>query len=200
MTFRNGLAKPRVRLRYFCLAIALFAVGPLSSQARAEEFEGPSFRKGIWHFVRTLDLVAHQKNKHRLLEREMTRCVDPTVAMKATFASPPVANCVSAKPEKSGNKYTFSNRCDYMGPVSTVITVHSDESYTEVNELTVGKFPRTELVVAHRVGDCQEEAQKSGGPLGRVKAGAVPGDSTASEPGDAAVETTPPRVAHAIGR
>ena len=94
----------------------------------------------------------------------MTRCVDPTVAMKATFSSPSVGNCVSAKPEKSDNKYTFSNRCDYMGPVSTVITVHSDESYEEVNELTVGKHPRSELVVAKRVGDCQEDAQSSGGP------------------------------------
>lgn len=92
----------------------------------------------------------------------MTRCVDPTVAMKATFSSPSVGNCVSAKPEKSDNKYTFSNRCDFMGPVSTVITVNSDESYTEVNELTVGKLPRTELVVAHRVGDCQEDTQNSG--------------------------------------
>ena len=163
MTFSKGLAKPRVRLRYFWLAIALVAVGPLSSQAKADEFGGPSFRKGMWHFVRTLDLV-HQKSRQRLLEREMTRCVDPTVAMKATFSSPSVGNCVSARPEKSNNKYTFSNRCDYMGPVSTVITVHSDESYTEVNELSVGKFPRTELVIAKRVGDCQEEAQAPGGP------------------------------------
>jgi hypothetical protein len=162
MTYRDGLAKPRARLRYFCLAIALLAVGPLSSQAKAEGFDGPSFKKGLWHFVRTLELVAHRKTKYRLLEREMTRCVDPTVAMKATFSSPSVGNCVSAKPEKSDNKYTFSNRCDFMGPVSTVITVDSEESYTEVNELTVGKLPRTELVVAHRVGDCQDDIQSSG--------------------------------------
>jgi hypothetical protein len=162
MTFCDGLAKPRVRLRFFWLAVALFAVGPLSSQAKAEGFDGPSFKKGLWHFVRTLELVAHRKTKYRLLEREMTRCVDPTVAMKATFSSPSVGNCVSAKPEKSDNKYTFSNRCDFMGPVSTVITVNSEESYTEVNELTVGKLPRTELVVAHRVGDCQDDTQSSG--------------------------------------
>ena len=162
MTCCDGLAKPRVRLRYFCLAIALIAAGPLSSQAKAEGFDGPSFRKGMWHFVRTLEAVAHRTTKYRLLEREMTRCVDPTVAMKATFSSPSVGNCVSAKPEKSDNKYTFSNRCDFMGPVSTVITVNSDESYTEVNELSVGKLPRTELVVAHRVGDCQDDIQNSG--------------------------------------
>ena len=96
------------------------------------------------------------------MAREMTRCVDPTHAMKATFSSAPVGNCVSATPERSDNKYTFANRCDYMGPVSTVITVHSDESYTEINELHVGKLPRTELVVAKRIGDCQEDAPNSG--------------------------------------
>src|SRR5258708_6541253 len=123
MTRYDGSARPCVRLRYFCIAIALIAIGPLSSQATAEGFDGPSFRKGMWHFVRTLELVAHRKTKYRLLEREMTRCVDPTVAMKATFASPSVGNCVSAKPEKSANRYIFSNRCDYIGPVSTIITV-----------------------------------------------------------------------------
>jgi hypothetical protein len=145
-------------LRCLCVVIALIAVGPVSSQASAEAFDGPSFRKGIWHFVRTLEVVQGQHNRHRVLEREMTRCVDPTQAMKAIFSSPSVGNCVSAKPKRSDNQYTFSNRCDYMGPVSTVITVYSDESYTEVNELTIGPLPKTELVVARRVGDCQADA------------------------------------------
>ncbi len=164
MTCCDRLANSKAPFRYLCVAIAVIAVGPVSSQAKADGFDGPSFRKGMWHFVRTLELVAHHKTKYRLLEREMTRCVDPTIAMKATFSSPSVGNCVSAKPEKSDNTYTFSNRCDYMGPVSTVITVQNDESYTEVNELTVGKLPRTELVVARRVGDCQDDTQNSVGP------------------------------------
>src|SRR6266478_3757002 len=161
---------------------AAVVVGPDSSPPKAEAPAAPSFRKGLWHFVRTMELVLHKNHRQRVLERDVTRCVDPTVAMKATFSSPSVGNCVSAKPEKSDNKYTFSNRCDYMGPVSTVITVHSDESYEEVNELTVGKLPRSELVVAKRVGDCQEEAQTSGGLLGRVRAGVVAGASAASKP------------------
>src|SRR5205814_7629113 len=169
MHFCTRLANSKISLGWFCVLIALIMAAPISSPAFAQDgFEGPSFRKGLWHFVRTLELVAHRKTKYRLQEREMTRCVDPTVAMKATFSSPSVGNCVTAKPEKSDNKYTFANRCDFMGPVSTVITVHSDESYTEVNELTVGKLPRTELVVAHRVGDCQEDAQQSAGPGQRL--------------------------------
>jgi len=159
MTFWNRVANSASVCGCFCVLIMLIVMGPASSQANAQEdFQGPSFRRGMWHFVRTLELVAHRKIRHRLYQREMTRCVDPTVAMKATFSSPSVGNCVSAKPEKSDNKYTFANRCDVMGPVSTVITVQSDESYTEFNELTVGNLPREEMVVANRIGDCQEEA------------------------------------------
>jgi len=159
MTANDRVAASRRSVfRCICAGLTFFAVGALSSQANAETFEGPSFRKGMWHFVRTLDLVVHRKNKQRLLAREMTRCVDPTHAMKATFSSPSVGSCVSSKPERSDNKYSFANRCDHMGPVSTVITVYNNESYTELNELTAGKLPRTELIVAQRVGDCPDEA------------------------------------------
>ena len=41
-----------------------------------------------------------------------------------------------------------------MGPVRTEIIVEGDAHYTEVNELSVGIFPRRETVIAHRVGDC----------------------------------------------
>lgn len=162
MSFGDHVTNSKASIPCFCLAIALILGGPLASQANAETPEGPTFRKGMWHFVRTLELVVSSKIRHKLLAREMTRCVDPTQAMKVTFSTAPVGNCVSAKPERAGNKYTFSNRCDYMGPVSTVITVHSDESYTEANELTVGKLPRTELVVARRIGDCEGDSEKSG--------------------------------------
>lgn len=146
-------------VRYlFTAAVAVLLMTSLASQAKAEGFDGPTFRKGLWHFVRTLDLAAHRATRSRLMKRELTACVDPTLSMKATFSSPSVGNCVSAKPEKKNNQYTFANRCDYMGPVSTVITVNSDESYTEQNELTVGQ--RVELVVAHRIGDCDGDAEQ----------------------------------------
>jgi len=145
-----------------CAALALL-ITATTTAAKADEFQGPTFRKGLWHFVRTLDMVAHRKPKHRLLERELTACVDPTVSMKATFASPSVGSCVSARPEKKNNQYTFANRCDFMGPVSTVITVHSEESYTEQNELSEGQVPRVELVVAHRIGDCGAGADLGSG-------------------------------------
>jgi hypothetical protein len=149
-----------------CLPLVglLVAAPLLASQALADEaFGGPTFRKGMWRFVRTLEVVGSNV-RQKLLEREMTRCVDPTHAMKATFASAPVGNCHSSRPAKINNSYIFSNRCDYMGPVSTIITVQSDEAYTEVNQLSVGKLPRRELVIAKRIGDCQEEHAAVGKP------------------------------------
>jgi hypothetical protein len=149
----NQLSNAKVYVPYLCAVLALALVGSLSP-AKADDFEGPSFRKGLWHFVRTLDLVAHRKMRQRVLQREMTACVDPTVSMKATFASPSIGGCISARPEKVANKFIFANRCDYMGPVSTTITVNSDASYTEMNELNTGAH-RVELVVAERLGDCE---------------------------------------------
>jgi hypothetical protein len=125
-------------------------------KAQEDGFIGPRFRKGLWVFKRTLDVVrnANKNVKYRLAQNEVTRCVDPTHSMKATFSSAPVGSCVSDKPEKVGNKYTFGKRCDYLGAVSTVITVHDDDSYTELNELSAGDSPKTDLVIAKRIGDC----------------------------------------------
>ncbi len=83
------------------------------------------------------------------------RCVDPTESMKETFKPLTVGACHSVKPEKVDNRYVFSMRCDYLGPVRTVIEVEGDAAYTEINELTVGNFPRKDTVIARRVGDCE---------------------------------------------
>lgn len=138
---------------------------PEAEKAKSLEdgFIGPRFRKGLWRFIRTMDIVrnANKNIKFRVVDKEMTRCVDPTTAMKATFSSAPVGSCISDKPEKVGNKYVFGRRCDYMGAVSTVITVHSDESYTEVNEVHTGESPKTDLVTAKRIGDCGDDSAEN---------------------------------------
>jgi hypothetical protein len=164
----QGGARAKVIL---CCLFSVAALLATESSAQAETFEGPSFKRGMWHFVRTLDLIG-QKTNRRIMEREMTRCVDPTHAMKATFSSGSVGSCVSSKPNHTDNRYTFANRCDFMGRVSTVITVYSEESYTELNELTQGTLPRKELVVAHRIGDCPAEAEAPS-PAGNQTASAL---------------------------
>jgi hypothetical protein len=161
MFFSDHPTTTRAAFRCLLIVMAFTAIGPGSLEARADDgFEGPSFRPGMWHFVRIVELVLNENNKHRVLQREMTRCVDPTHAMKAIFSSPSVGNCVSAKPTKVD--------------VSTVITVDSEEAYTEIDALNVGELPKVELVVARRVGECQDLAPKLEGSFVRAHKAGTP--------------------------
>lgn len=118
----------------------------------AENAEGPKFQKGLWQFERTVHLTANPNIV--LVKSEMTRCVDPSMSMKEAFRPVSVGNCHSKTPIQVANKYVFPLRCDYMGPVRTTIEVESDAAYTEVNELSVGRIPRTDTVIARRISDC----------------------------------------------
>lgn len=135
-----------------CFAAVLsFSTPPTS----AHEIESPQFRQGLWSFQRTIERLRDAPHQNQLLTKEeTTRCVNPSLAMKAIFASPSVGNCSSSKPERVDNRYVFANRCDYLGPVRTEIIFESDTSYTEINLLSVGSFPRKDVVVAQRIGDC----------------------------------------------
>ena len=161
MRLSEKSATPRFFRKSLFGLIALFGVLFSQSSVAAETFDGPSFRKGMWRFVRTLDLILHPTMKHQLARQETTRCVDPTDAMKMTFSPTTVGSCVSATPERESNRYVVSKRCDNMGSVRTVITVDSEDAYTEFNELTAGTFPKTDFVTARRISDCEEEGTRS---------------------------------------
>jgi hypothetical protein len=151
---RSGLRMKTARI------FVISALGGMLGSAttiRAEEFEGPSFQQGMWAFERTLENVGPSSrlpNATFASKQEMLRCVDPTEAMKETFRSSNIGDCHSARPEKIDNRYVFSLRCDFTGPVRTEIEVGSDSGYTETNETAAGKYVKREIVIAHRVGDC----------------------------------------------
>jgi hypothetical protein len=141
------------------LMIIAAAIGlGCATPAVAEEW--PKFRKGVWQFDRTLELTGNPAGgveNRVLIKHQMTRCVDPTEAMRETFKPSAVGNCQSKPPARMANKYVFSLRCDYMGPVRTMINVESDAAYTETNELKVGPLPRTETVIARRIAECSRD-------------------------------------------
>jgi hypothetical protein len=148
----------RARLAVALASVAFSFISTVGS-AKADEIESPQFRKGLWNFQRTLERIREAPNLNQLLvQEEMTRCVDPSLAMRGIFASPSIGSCTSSRPELIDNRYVFAKRCDFIGPVRTEIIVESDAAYTELNELTVGNFPRKDTVVARRVGDCDTAA------------------------------------------
>jgi len=143
-------------------AAAAFAASLIfsSDPAKSNEIESPQFRPGLWTFHRTIERILESPHLNQLLvSEEVTRCVNPSLAMKGIFSSPPIGSCSTTKPQRIDNRYIFANRCDAMGPVRTEITVDSDVAYVEENKLTVGAFPRVDIVVARRIGECDVVAR-----------------------------------------
>jgi hypothetical protein len=135
--------------------------GLSGTSAFADQFDGPSFQKGLWRFERSLSnggSGANLPSATFVSNQVVTRCVDPTNAMRETFKPAVIGNCRSAKPEKTDNRYVFALRCDFMGPARTTIEVESATAYVEINEFVAGKPPKTETIVARRIGDCGDAA------------------------------------------
>jgi hypothetical protein len=135
-------------------AIALFAAMPACLA-----YDGPTFRSGLWKFERTLE--ADGKPTNRLptsglsIDREMTRCVDPTSALKAEFTPSHFGACKTKNVRKTDGGYVFQRACESGVPIETQIDVKNDSAYTEINQGTIGKISTKETVVAQRVGDCE---------------------------------------------
>jgi hypothetical protein len=120
-------------------------------------YDGPTFRQGLWKFERTLETDGETTNQLQTsgisIAHEMTRCVNPTQAMKAEFTR--FGPCKPKNFRKTDGGYVFQKFCGGGTPIKTEIDVESDSAYTLINEGDIGKIPTKETVVAHRVGDCR---------------------------------------------
>jgi hypothetical protein len=159
----TGLPEARAstmqNFKVFCVLAIAAAIGlTWPAVAAAEDHQWPRFRSGMWQFERTMTAIGDpgkgEQSSYVIFKREMTRCVDPSEAMRETFRGTSVGNCRSSRPERYANKYVFPRRCDYMGPVRTTIVVESETAYTEINELHAGALPRTDTVIARRIASC----------------------------------------------
>jgi hypothetical protein len=135
-------------------AIALFAATPACLA-----YDGPTFRSGLWKFERTLETDGKPTNRLQtsglLIDREMTRCVNPTSAIKAEFAPLPFGACKTKDLRKTDGRYVIQRICGRGAPIETQIDVKSDSAYTEIIQGSIGKTSTTDIVVAQRVGDCR---------------------------------------------
>jgi hypothetical protein len=130
------------------------------AMARGDYVEVPTFRTGLWQFERIVAQGAVTPifaDATFAVKQRSTRCVDPNVAMQEVFGSRTVGNCRPATPIKIANRYVFAKRCDFAGPVRTLIEVESDAAYVEINESTASNPLRTEIIIARRIGDCSDQ-------------------------------------------
>jgi hypothetical protein len=126
-------------------------------------YDGPTFRSGLWKFERTLETNGEPTNRLQTsglpIAREITRCVDPTSAMRAQFAPQGFGACKPKNIRKTDGGYVLQKFCGIGAPIETQIDVNGDSAYTEINQGSIGKVSSRETVVAQRVGDCR----RSGG-------------------------------------
>jgi hypothetical protein len=139
------------------LAIAAAAVAMFAATPACLAYDGPTFRSGLWKFERTLETDGKETNRLQtsglLIDREMTRCVNPTSAMKAQFT--PFGACKPKNFRKTDSGYVFQKFCGSGAPIEIQIDVRGDGAYTLINQGNIGKMSTKETVVAQRVGDCR---------------------------------------------
>jgi hypothetical protein len=137
----------------FATAAITLAAAPPASLA----YDGPTFRSGLWKFERSLETDGKTTNRLQddglPIKQEVTRCVNPTAAVKAEFT--PLEACKPLDFQKTDGRYVVERSCGGGSPIKSEIDVKSDSAYTQINEGNIGKMSSKETVVAQRIGDCR---------------------------------------------
>ena len=149
--------KPSLILR--CVVLATGAACALLA-ARSASFadDRPTVRAGLWKFERMLETDGKPTDRvltsGLLYARQMTRCVNPTVALLAETAPPGLGLCKIRELRKRDDNYDFQKVCGGGAPVKTTINIDGDSAYTEINEGRIGGIATKEIIEAQRVSDC----------------------------------------------
>jgi hypothetical protein len=142
--------------RLTSLAIAATAVAMVAATPACLAYDGPTFRSGLWKFERSLETDGKTTNRLQdnglPIRQEVTRCVNPTPAVKAEFT--PLEACKPKGFQNTDGRYVIERACGGYSPIRTEIDVKSDSAYTETNAGNIGKISTKETVVAQRIGDC----------------------------------------------
>jgi hypothetical protein len=147
------------------VVLTIAAAGALFAASSASfAYDGPTLRSGLWKFERTLEADGKPTDRVQTsglpIDRETTRCVNPTLALKAESTPLHAGACNTKDFRKTDGGYVFQRTCGGAEPIKTEIEVKSDSAYTEINEGNIGKTSTKEMVVAQRVGDCRPEDER----------------------------------------
>jgi hypothetical protein len=127
----------------------------LLSAAPAYADEPPALRQGLWQFERT---VGGQK-------LQTQECVNPSEDMQRQNALLEKSGCKFSPGQRAGKTYTFTADCSIKPPgggaavavhSSSVMTVDNDSAYKVEITTTAAGTTTPELLLAHRLDDCQK--------------------------------------------
>ena len=115
--------------------------------------ELPAFQPGLWEYQRTVLTAADPKPQ----KSSIRKCSDPSSEIKQRMSELQRKGCQFSPLLTRGKQYLSTWRC----PVSSgalidrnVVTVHSDVSYQDDNEVHAGEHMSRSTVVANRLGEC----------------------------------------------
>jgi hypothetical protein len=123
MVPRNAKSDPVPRRMVLAIAVACALLAPSPGSA----YDGPTLRRGLWQFERTLETDGKPTDRLQTnglpIDRQVTRCVDPTEALKAEFTPLKVGACDIKDLQKTDDGYVFQRICRGLTPIKTAINI-----------------------------------------------------------------------------
>jgi len=87
----------------------------LATSSASFAYDGPTFRSGLWKFERTLETDGKPNDRLQTsglpIARQMTRCVNPTLELKAEFTPLKTGGCSTKDLRKTDDGYVFQKVC-----------------------------------------------------------------------------------------
>jgi Protein of unknown function (DUF3617) len=127
------------------------AAPPLPRVTRAAEL--PAFLPGLWEYQRTVLTAANPKPQ----KSSIRKCSDPSSEIKQKITELQQKGCQFSPLLPRGNQYLSTWRCPVTSGAlvdRNVVTVKSDSSYQDDNEVHAGEHVTRSTVVANRLGGC----------------------------------------------
>lgn len=122
--------------------------------------ELPAFQPGLWEYERTVFTAADPKPQ----KSSIRKCSDPSSEIKQRMRELQRKGCQFSPLLARGKQYLSTWRC----PVSSgalvdrnVVTVKSDRSYQDDNEVHAGEHISRSTVVANRLGECPAQGSNT---------------------------------------
>ena len=117
----------------------------------------PTFKPGLWEYQRTLLSAANAAPQ----KSSFSRCSDPSQEIRQKLAAMKQKGCTFTPLNAARrDRYVSTWKCPSTAGGTLVIrnavTVKSDRSYQDVNEIRTADRVTRSLVVANRIGDCSD--------------------------------------------
>jgi hypothetical protein len=124
---------------------------PASQPAKAVDL--PAFQPGLWEYQRTVLTTADTNPR----KSSVRKCSDPTSEIRRKLDELRQKGCQLSGPKSWGNRYQSTWRCpSASGPliVRDTVTVNSETSYQDDNQINAGARITRSTIVANWLGNC----------------------------------------------